>query len=342
MRNLFDLSAYQFELPQELIAQVPCTPRDRARMMVIEKASGRITNMVFRDLVDLLNAGDRLIFNDTKVIPARLIGQRESGGVTEVFLTRYRPDGTWEALLRPGKKLRKGSRIHFGQDFFCEVLNDSDTRLVRFHHGGPFETLLQKYGQVPLPQYIKRAVNPTLDPERYQTVYATSPGAVAAPTAGLHFTEEMLEVLYNKGIQSTTVTLHVGLGTFRPVQTEDIREHSMHTEQVIISPEASAQLNQLQKGKLICVGTTSCRALESVVTPDRKIPSGTFDTNIFIYPGYKFRHTQALLTNFHLPGSTLLMLVSAFAGYDLIREAYAKAIQDRYRFFSYGDAMLIL
>lgn len=341
--NLYQLSAYQFDLPQELIAQYPCTPRDHSRLMVIERSTGRITEIKFHELTDFLSTGDQLIFNNTKVIPARMIGKRESGGESEIFLTKYLSENLWEALVRPGKKLKTGSKVIFGDDLFAEIVEtlSEGYRIVQFHHEGSFETLLNKYGQIPLPQYIQRDVQSSLDMERYQTVYASISGAVAAPTAGLHFTNEMLNTLNNKGVSKATVTLHVGAGTFRPVQTSDIRDHPMHKEHVIIDIPNAALLN-LHPKRHVCVGTTSCRALESAASADGIITPGCFETNIFIYPGYSFKYVRSLLTNFHLPGSSLLMLVSAFAGYDLIKEAYAKAIKDRYRFFSYGDAMLIL
>ncbi len=343
-KDPFRLTSYHFDLPKELIAQTPSATRDQSRLMVIERATGRITEMVFRDLIDFLNDGDMLICNDTKVIPARLIGKRDGGGESEVFLIRRLEETLWEALVRPGRKLHAGSRVTFDADFFCEVLEvlPNGNRFIRFHCQGDFDLLLKKYGQMPLPPYIQREAG-TTDADRYQTVYAAHSGAVAAPTAGLHFTREMLEMLMQKGVYQTTVTLHVGLGTFRPVQTEDIRQHQMHIERLIISSEAATQINQRPFGKRrICVGTTSCRALETASTMEGVIAAGEYDTNIFIYPGYRFKHVQALLTNFHLPGSSLLMLVSAFAGYDLTMEAYAKAIKERFRFFSYGDAMLIL
>jgi S-adenosylmethionine:tRNA ribosyltransferase-isomerase len=343
LSDLYNLSSYQYDLPEELIAQAPCSPRDKARLMVVERSSGRISDRVFTDLKEILQKGDQLIFNNTKVIPARLLGKRPSGGQAEIFLLRSLSEDTWEALTRPGRKLQPGVKVIFGPDFSCEIVHVLEGKsVIKFYYEGSFDQFLNKYGLMPLPQYIKRSVNPKIDPEQYQTVYATVPGAVAAPTAGLHFTDTLLNSLENKGVLSTEVTLHVSLGTFRPIQVNDIRDHQMHTEQVIISEKAAKDLNDQGRGRKICVGTTSCRAVESAVQPGHIIRSGIFETNIFIYPGYHFKYTEGLLTNFHLPGSSLLMLVSAFAGYDLIREAYAKAIRDGYRFYSYGDAMIIL
>lgn len=345
-KDLHSLSAYQFELPQELIAQQPCFPRDRSRLMIIDRTSGNISEIVFRDLVDFLKAGDHLIFNDTKVIPARLLGKRVMGGEAEIFLIRNEGNDIWEVMARPGRKLQSGSKVIFGDSFSCEIIDilPDGNRRVRFIYEGNFDTLLAQYGQIPLPHYIRRDSDTKSDVESYQTVYAANPGAVAAPTAGLHFTREMLDKLAKNDVYQTTVTLHVGLGTFRPVQAEDIRNHIMHSEQIIITPEAAEELNSVSNlmHRQICVGTTTCRALESVATQEGIIVPGEYSSNIFIYPGYQFKYAKALLTNFHLPGSSLLMLVSAFAGYELIMEAYSKAVKERYRFFSYGDAMLIL
>lgn len=343
--DLHLLSSYQFDLPEELIAQFPCTPRDASRLMVIDRQSGNMTEMRFSELSQFLNSGDSLIFNNTKVIPARLIGTREKGGMAEIFLTNRLSLDTWEALARPGKKIKPREFIFFGEDFKVEILKtlDNGGKIVRFHYHGDFDLLLKQYGQIPLPQYIKRDQNLLQDEERYQTVYAKEEGAVAAPTAGLHFTEQLMDELNNKNITQTFVTLHVGVGTFRPVQVDDIRNHAMHHEKVTITKEAAAVLNQRPKDKRqITVGTTCCRSLESSALQDGTIMPGSHETNIFIYPGYKFKYVNHLLTNFHLPGSSLLMLVSAFAGYELIREAYKKAVMEKYRFFSYGDAMLIL
>jgi len=344
-KNLHYLSSYQFDLPEELIAQYPCTPRDNSRLMVIDRKSGTISEMRFRELSDFLNEGDSLVFNDTKVIPARLFGTRKTGGVAEIFLTNRVNDDNWEVLARPGKKLKKWDVVYFGKDFSAEIVEslEDGRKLVKFHFEGDFDNVLAQYGKLPLPQYIKRDSEHAIDNERYQTVYAKNSGAVAAPTAGLHFTDELLKKLAEKGVTQEFVTLHVGIGTFRPVQVDDIRDHKMHSEKVFISQKAAAFLNSKARDRRqICVGTTCCRSLESSVNDEGKIKEGEHSTDIFIYPGYQFKYVNHLLTNFHLPGSSLLMLVSAFAGYELIMEAYRKAILEKYRFFSYGDAMLIL
>lgn len=344
VKDLFALSSYQFPLPEELIAQQPCTPRDHSRLMVVERATGQISEIPFYAIKDFLQAGDKLLFNDTKVIPARLFGNKESGAKIEILLIRKFVDDTWEALARPGKKLQPGAIVKISEILSCEILETFSTgnKKIKIHYQGNFEDLLNLHGQMPLPPYIKRAVPDKRDLENYQTIYASSPGAVAAPTAGLHFTKELLAQLTQKGVEQIRLTLHVGLGTFKPVQSEDIRQHNIHSEQLVISEEASQALNKGKAGRLICVGTTSCRALESMSNAEGIVTAGCCDTSIFLYPGYQFKRVDALLTNFHLPGSSLLMLVSAFAGYDLMMEAYAKAIKERYRFFSYGDAMLIL
>jgi S-adenosylmethionine:tRNA ribosyltransferase-isomerase len=344
-KDLFSLTSYQYELPQELIAQHPCTPRDQSRLLLVERQTGHFTELTFKDLKDFLQGGDHLVFNDTKVIPARLLGKREQGGQAEIFLVKRLSLDSWEVLARPGKKLRLGAVVTFGEDFSCQIVEAraDGIKVVRFRWLHTFEEALGQYGQIPLPHYIQREKQELIDLERYQTVYATHPGALAAPTAGLHFTEELLQDLTIKGVKKSHVTLHVGLGTFKPVQVEDIRAHPMHTESFIISAPVAQDLNARDsRHRQICVGTTCCRALESSANQEGKIIPGQYETNIFIYPGYQFRYVQSLLTNFHLPGSTLLMLVCAFAGYELVREAYAKAIEKRFRFYSYGDAMLII
>lgn len=348
-RDAYSLSAYQFDLPPELIAQHPCSPRDHSRLMVIERSSGQISEIVFHELLDLLNAKDQLVFNNTKVIPARLIGKRLQGGEAEIFLLRKHKgsDTIWEVLARPGKKLATGAKVIFNDSFTCEILEvlSDGSRIAQFNFQGDFEQNLQQYGKIPLPHYIRREGNKSTDQEieNYQTVFAEQSGAVAAPTAGLHFTRELLEKFTEKQIYQTFVTLHVGLGTFRPVQVDDIRQHVMHSEQIIVTPEAAERLNNRSPGgRQICVGTTCCRTLETASNEQGVVQAGSYDTSIFIYPGYRFKHMTALLTNFHLPGSSLLMLTAAFAGRELIMEAYAKAIERRFRFFSYGDAMLIL
>jgi S-adenosylmethionine:tRNA ribosyltransferase-isomerase len=337
-------AAYLYDLPAELIAQSPCSPRDHSRLMLVDRSSGNISEISFGELYDFMQSGDSLVFNDTKVVPARLYGKRRSGGAAEILLTRRNGDGTWNAIVKPGKKIKEGNFIDFGENFFCNIIEvfPDGSRRICFNDIENFELALKKYGKTPLPHYIRRKEDDINDKENYQTVYAANPGAVAVPAAGLHFTEELLNKLNVKGVDQTHITLHVGMGTFKPVQVEDIRKHYMHSEELFISPESAAKLNARREDKRqICVGTTTCRALESAAHSSGKIIPGNFDTNIFIYPGYSFKYIQSLLTNFHLPGSTLLMLVSAFAGYELIREAYAKAIEKKFRFFSYGDAMLI-
>lgn len=340
----FSVKSYQFPLPEELIAQFPCTPRDASKLLVLNRSKGTIEECIFRDISSFLESSDRLIFNNTKVIPARLYGLRPSGGQVEIMLHRLRSDGAWEAMARPGKKLQIGAKVIFGEDFYCvvEEVLENGLRIVRFNDVDDFSQKLIKYGQMPLPHYIKREAQAAFDDERYQTVYAQNPGAVAAPTAGLHFTPELLQILEQKGIARDYLTLHVGLGTFKPVQVDDIREHHMHYEQIVIPKAFADTLNGPKKGREICVGTTSCRAIESAADESGRIQEGSFDTNIFIYPGYRFKRVDHLLTNFHLPGSTLLMLVCALGGYELVMEAYHKAVEKKFRFFSYGDAMLIL
>lgn len=343
--DLFSKSAYDYSLPSELIAQHPCTPRDNSRLMVVEKSTGKISEIPFYAIYDLLRPGDSLVFNDTKVIPARLLGTRRHGGAAELLLTKPNADGSWDALAKPGRKIKDGAVIELGEGFSAEIVETyhDGSRRVKFHCVRAFEECLNQYGKMPLPHYIHRDGEDREDRERYQTVYAANPGAAAAPTAGLHFTEELLNKLANKGITQSKLTLHVGVGTFRPVSTDDIRSHQMHSERFIITPQTAASLNNRASTSIqICVGTTTCRALESAADTAGCVQSGEFDTSIFIYPGYKFKYARAMLTNFHLPCSTLLMLVSAFAGFELIKEAYAKAIEKKFRFYSYGDAMLIM
>lgn len=345
MEDFYRLEAYDYYLPPDKIAQYPCEPRDSSRLLVVDRATGNLSEIVFRDIVDLLHQDDGIVFNDTKVIPARLLGRKSSGAAVELFLTEPTADGSWKALAKPGKKLKPSSVVIFGDDFQAEIQETypDGTKRVSFSGSISFEEGIQKYGEVPLPPYIKRDVDNEYDKQRYQTVVAKQPGAVAAPTAGLHFTKELLASLGDKNVDITTVTLHVGLGTFLGVKVDDIRSHDMHEERYHISDSAAKKLSSKKEGsRQICVGTTCCRVLESAVLPDKHFKPGCGSTDIFIYPGYEFKYVDCLLTNFHLPKSTLLMLVSAFAGYELIREAYAKAIKDGFRFYSYGDAMLIL
>ena len=337
-------SDFYYDLPQELIAQDPLEDRSSSRLMLLNKKTGEISHEVFRNLPAYLNPGDCLVLNNTRVIPARLLGVREGTlGKVEVLLLKRQSDGVWETLVKPGKKCRPGARLSFGEGLLkaevLEVVEDGN-RLVRFEYDGIFEEILDRLGQMPLPPYITHQLK---DRERYQTVYAKYDGSAAAPTAGLHFTPELLDTIREKGVSVAEVTLHVGLGTFRPVKVEDVTEHHMHSEYYRITEETAAVINRAraQGGRIICVGTTSCRTLESAAEEDGTIPASEGWTDIFIYPGYRFKATDALITNFHLPESTLLMLVSALAGKEHIMEAYRQAVAERYRFFSFGDAMFI-
>ena len=337
-------SDFYYDLPKELIAQDPLADRSSSRLMVMESESGRFEHTVFSNIGRYLHPGDCLVLNDTKVIPARLLGVKEdTKAAVEVFLLRRRGESVWETLVRPGKKLRTGARVVFGNgELKCEITDclADGNRLVRFEFEGIFEEILDRLGQMPLPPYITHKLE---DPNRYQTVYARYEGSAAAPTAGLHFTASLLKELEQNGIRLCFVTLHVGLGTFRPVKTEEISDHHMHSEWYSISEEAASVINETKKSKnrVICVGTTSCRCVESAAA-DGIVRAGSADTDIFIYPGYKFRVLDGLITNFHLPESSLLMLVSALAGRENIMRAYAGAIEEKYRFFSFGDAMFIL
>ena len=339
--NLHDFS---YDLPQELIAQDPLEDRSSSRLMVLHKDTGSIEHKIFRDIIDYLNPGDCLVINDTKVIPARLMGIKEdTGAAIEVLLLKRNADDVWECLVKPGKKARTGARIVFGEGLLVgeivDVIEDGN-RMIKFHYEGIFEEILDKLGQMPLPPYITHKLQ---DKNRYQTVYARNEGSAAAPTAGLHFTKELLEKIKEKGVNVVSITLHVGLGTFRPVKVDKIEEHHMHTETFNISKEAADTINRTRAagGRVIAVGTTSCRTLESAAADDGTIPARSGDTDIFIYPGYKFKAIDCLITNFHLPESTLIMLVSALAGRDNIMNAYETAVKERYRFFSFGDAMFI-
>lgn len=351
MKNLYNRSSYNYELPAELIAQQPCQPRDSSRLLVVDRASGTIEEKPFRFLAELLQEGDSFVFNDTKVIPARFIGTRStrgggSGGVMEVFLARPMPDNPscWEAMVRPGKKVKVGSLIKISEELSFEVVDLLPVGMygIKVHTQLPIEEALEKFGRMPLPRYIRGGKANEQDAQDYQTLFAKHPGALAVPAAALHFTPDLLQILQQKGVTSTTVTLHVGLGTFRPVTCDDIRDHVMHSERIIITPEAAKSLTK-NSARQICVGTTCCRVLESACDlVNSQILPGSYETAIFIYPGYHFKYVRSLLTNFHQPESSLIMLVSAFAGYDLAMRAYAKAIALRFRFLSYGDAMLIL
>lgn len=339
-----DLKDFNYDLPEELIAQDPLEDRSSSRLMVLHKDTGRIEHKIFRDIIDYLNPGDCLVINDTKVIPARLMGIKEdTGAAIEVLLLKRNADDVWECLVKPGKKARTGARIVFGEGLLVgeivDVIEDGN-RMIKFHYEGIFEEILDELGQMPLPPYITHKLQ---DKNRYQTVYARNEGSAAAPTAGLHFTKELLEKIKEKGVNVVSITLHVGLGTFRPVKVDKIEEHHMHTETFNISKEAADTINRARAagGRVIAVGTTSCRTLESAAADDGTIPARSGDTDIFIYPGYKFKAIDCLITNFHLPESTLIMLVSALAGRDNIMNAYETAVKERYRFFSFGDAMFI-
>lgn len=339
--NLHD---FYYHLPQELIAQDPLADRSASRLLLLDRKTGETRHSVFREIVDFLRPGDCLVLNDTKVIPARLIGSKiGTDAKIEVLLLKRREERVWETLVKPGRKARPGAKIRFGEGLLeGEVLDvvEDGNRLVRFSYDGIFEEILDRLGQMPLPPYITHQL---ADKNRYQTVYAKHDGSAAAPTAGLHFTQELLEEIREKGVRIAHVTLHVGLGTFRPVKVEHIEEHHMHSEYYRVEEEEARLVNETkaQGGRVIAVGTTSCRTLESAAGADGILRAGSGWTDIFIYPGYEFRVIDGLITNFHLPESTLLMLVSAFAGRESIMAAYEEAVRERYRFFSFGDAMLI-
>lgn len=337
-------SDFTFELPEELIAQDPLADRSSSRLLVLDKETGEIIHEVFKNVVSYLKKGDCLVLNDTKVLPARLIGEKEgTGAKIEVLLLKRRQDNVWETLVKPGRKAKPGTRISFGGGRLVgEVTDivDEGNRLVRFEFEGIFEEVLDELGQMPLPPYITHQLE---DKNRYQTVYAKHEGSAAAPTAGLHFTKELLKEIEEKGVRLAYVTLHVGLGTFHPVKVEDVTDHHMHSEFYSVDETAAQAINQTRKegGRIISVGTTSTRTLESVADVDGHIEPKSGWTDIFIYPGYEFKVIDALITNFHLPESTLLMLVSALAGKEHILAAYEEAVRERYRFFSFGDAMFI-
>lgn len=337
-------SDFYYDLPQELIAQDPLEDRSSSRLLVLDRKTGEMEHRVFRDITEYLRPGDCLVVNNTKVIPARLLGVKEDTGAgIEILLLKRKADNVWETLVKPGKKARPGARIVFGDGILKgEVLEvvDEGNRLIRFEYEGIFEEILDRLGQMPLPPYITHQLK---DKNRYQTVYAEHDGSAAAPTAGLHFTPELLEEIQAKGVRLVHVTLHVGLGTFRPVKVEDVSQHHMHSEYYVVEEEQARLINDTRAagGRVICVGTTSCRTLESAADEDGILRAGSGWTDIFIYPGYRFKIMDALITNFHLPESTLLMLVSAFADKEKIMKAYEEAVRQRYRFFSFGDAMFI-
>ena len=337
-------SDFYFDLPQELIAQDPLEDRSSSRLLVLDKATGEVSHHIFKEITDYFNPGDCLVLNNTKVIPARLLGEREStGGHVEVLLLKRREGDVWETLVKPGKKCRPGTRLSFGGGLLkAEVLEtvEEGNRLIHFEYEGIFEEVLDQLGEMPLPPYITHKLQ---DKNRYQTVYAKYEGSAAAPTAGLHFTKELLAEIEKKGVEIAYVTLHVGLGTFRPVKEENVLEHHMHSEYYQVTQEAADKINRTKEkgGRIICVGTTSCRTIESAADEKGKVQPGCGNTEIFIYPGYCFKVLDALITNFHLPESTLVMLVSALAGREHVLNAYQEAIRERYRFFSFGDAMFI-
>lgn len=336
-------SDFYFDLPEELIAQTPLERRDASRLLCLDRWSGAREHRIFSELPELLHPGDCLVMNDSRVLPARLMGMRETGGVVEVLLLRDLGGGRWECLTRPGRKTRPGTRLIFGNgELEAEVLEvaEGGNRIVEFKYEGIFLEVLERLGKMPLPPYIKVELE---DGERYQTVYSKEPGSAAAPTAGLHFTKELLARIADRGVRECFVTLHVGLGTFRPVKAEDIEEHEMHSEFCIMPEETARIITETKRsgGRVVCVGTTSCRTVESFANEEGTMDAKSGWTNIFIYPGYRFKCMDALVTNFHLPESTLIMLVSAFAGRENVLAAYNEAVREKYRFFSFGDAMFI-
>ena len=336
-------SDFYFELPEELIAQTPLQQRDSSRLLLLDKETGALEHRRFYELPEFLQPGDCLVLNDSRVLPARLLGTRSTGGSVELVLLRDLGEGRWECLSRPGKKTRPGAELSFGDGELTATVEDvveGGNRIVQFYYQGIFLEVLERLGKMPLPPYIKEELQ---DAERYQTVYSRQLGSAAAPTAGLHFTKELLERIEAKGVRVCYVTLHVGLGTFRPVKEEEIEDHAMHSEFCIVPEETAEIVNETKRrgGRVIAVGTTSCRTLESFAREDGTLPTGSRWTEIFIYPGYRFKCIDALVTNFHLPESTLIMLVSALAGREHVLNAYETAVKERYRFFSFGDAMFI-
>lgn len=334
---------FWYDLPEELIAQTPLMKRDSSRLMVLDKATGEVSHKHFFDILDYLHPGDCLVMNDSRVLPARLLGHRPTGGAVELLLLRDMGNKQWECLAKPGRKLLEGQQVIFGNGELTALVRkvcEDGNRIVEFFYEGIFLEVLERLGKMPLPPYIKAELQ---DQERYQTVYSREVGSAAAPTAGLHFTQELLQKIRHKGIKTAFVTLHVGLGTFRPVKVEDVHSHHMHSELCMLGEETAKILNETKRegGRIICVGTTSCRTLESLVNEDGTFEAKSRWTDIFIYPGYTFKAMNALITNFHLPESTLVMLVSAFAGRENVLAAYEQAVKEKYRFFSFGDAMYI-
>ena len=338
-------SDFYFDLPQELIAQDPLEDRSASRLLVLNRKTGAVEHHTFREITNYVRSGDCLVLNNTKVIPARLMGVKEdTGAAIEVLLLKRRDNDVWETLVKPGKKARPGAKIVFGDGCLrAEVLDveEEGNRLIRFDYEGIFEEVLDRLGEMPLPPYITHKLQ---DKNRYQTVYAKYEGSAAAPTAGLHFTAELLAQIEEMGVKIAYVTLHVGLGTFRPVKADNILEHHMHSEHYEVTPETAELINRTKEsgGRVICVGTTSCRTVESAADENGRVQPGCGDTEIFIYPGYRFKALDCLITNFHLPESTLVMLVSALAGRENVLAAYREAVEERYRFFSFGDAMLVI
>lgn len=337
-------SDFYYDLPEELIAQTPLEKRDTSRLMVLDKKTGQVQHKHFYDIIDYLQEGDCLVINDTKVIPARLYGQKTgTGGAVEVLLLKDLGDSRWECIVYPGRRLKEGANITFGDGRLTATIDkvlETGNRIISFHYEGIFLEILEELGEMPLPHYIKEHLS---DPDRYQTVYCREPGSAAAPTAGLHFTPELMERIREKGVVFAPVTLHVGQGTFRPVKEEEITDHVIHSEQYFITPQSAEIINQARQSghRVIAVGTTSCRTLETVTDENHVTHPGEGNTDIFIYPGYTFKGLDALITNFHLPESTLVMLVSALAGRENILNAYRQAVEEQYRFFSFGDAMFI-
>ncbi|MBQ4642281.1 MAG: tRNA preQ1(34) S-adenosylmethionine ribosyltransferase-isomerase QueA [Oscillospiraceae bacterium] len=335
---------FWYDLPEELIAQTPLEQRDTSRLLVLDRKTGKVTHQHFYKIIEYLQPGDCLVMNDSRVLPARLLGHRPTGGAVELLLLRDMGNKHWECLAKPGRKLQEGQEVIFGDGELTATVRqvrEDGNRVVEFHYEGIFLEVLERLGKMPLPPYIKTELQ---DQERYQTVYSKATGSAAAPTAGLHFTNDLLNAIRCKGVKTAFVTLHVGLGTFRPVKAEEISDHHMHSELCMINEETAAILNETKAsgGRVICVGTTSCRTLESLVEDDGTFTAKSKWTDIFIYPGYTFKAMDGLITNFHLPESTLVMLVSAFAGRENVLAAYEEAVRERYRFFSFGDAMTIL
>lgn len=342
----YKLADFEYELPNKLVAQYPLPEREKCRMMVLNRENGEIQHRIFENFEEYLNPGDCLVINNTRVFPARLIGTKDkTGAKVEVFLLRNLENGIWEVMVKPARKVRLGNRIVFSEDFSCDIIDNtvSGGRIIEVHCNGDFYEILERVGKTPLPPYVKRMPE-AVDREYYQTVYAERRGAVAAPTAGLHFTEGILAGLKEKGVRIVPVTLHVGMGTFKPVQVDDISRHQMHSEFYEITAEVADEINQTRERgkKVVAVGTTCVRVLETVVGRNGRVRAGQGWTDKFIYPPYQFRAVDSLLTNFHLPQSTLLMLVSAFANHEFLMSAYQTAVKEKYRFFSYGDCMLIL